>query len=65
MTRGRRPMSEEERKAIWIMASEKLPYKDIARILGRPLGTISQTISHGIMNGIIDRRVEREHKRKE
>lgn len=63
--RTKRTLSEPERKAIYTMADEGLAYKDIAKIMQRPQGTINQVISKGILLGVVKRRVERTNTRKD
>ena len=54
-----RPISPEERAEIWRLASEGVPYREIAERFDRPRGTISGEVSNGILEGKIVRRYQR------
>jgi DNA-directed RNA polymerase specialized sigma24 family protein len=57
------PVTENERAKILRLARDGTKYRDVARILGRPYGTIASIISRAILDGELERRREREDRR--
>ena len=58
-----RPIELQERIKIIRMARDGAPYRDIAKVLGRPLGSIKTAISDAILAGKLEPRRERADRR--
>jgi len=58
--RSKRLMSQEERDRIISLRNEGKTYPELAKITGRPMGTISSVLSEAIVTGRIARKREME-----